>query len=134
MPSQGLVFGWQFAIAFRIHQHSGHLKELGIRGTDRANATFATRTSHQIRTAEAPSMTPLNMPFSAASTMHSALRTHIENSVDLRDLALWGNGAEVVWVLIPVCVVADNTKVCKRVADGVPTLLEFSRPQVIGQS
>ena len=54
---------------------------------------------------------------------HKAFR--VENTVDLRNLALCGTGTEVMWLLVPVCAVAENTP-AKRVADELPTRIEFA--------
>lgn len=56
--------------------------------------------------------------------LHNAFR--VENTVDLRDLALCGIGAEVMWMLVPVYAVAENLPLKKRVAGEMPTRIEFA--------
>lgn len=55
--------------------------------------------------------------------LHNAFR--VEGTIDLRDMALCGIGAEVMWMLVPVYAVAENTP-AKQLADEVPTRIEFA--------
>jgi len=55
--------------------------------------------------------------------LHNAFR--VENTVDLRDLALFGAGTEILWLRVPVYAVAEKTS-AKQVADEAPTRIEFA--------
>lgn len=54
---------------------------------------------------------------------HNAFRG--ENTVDLRDLALFGTGTEILWLRVPVYAVAEKTP-AKQVVDEIPTRIEFA--------
>lgn len=55
--------------------------------------------------------------------LHNAFRG--ENTVDLRDLALFGTGTEIMWLRVLVCAVAQKAPE-KQVSDGAPTRIEFA--------
>lgn len=66
-------------------------------------------------------MITLTIPLQAP---HNAFRD--EGTIDLRDMALCGTGTEVLWLLVPVYTVAENTPAKKMVADEVPMRIEFA--------
>ncbi len=55
--------------------------------------------------------------------MHNAFR--VENTVDLRNVAVCGIWSEVMRLFVPVFATAEKTP-AKQVADGMPTHMEFS--------
>ena len=55
--------------------------------------------------------------------LHKAFRA--QETTDLRDLALCGNGTGVMWLLVPVYAVAEQTPT-KAVSDEAPTRIEFA--------
>lgn len=65
-------------------------------------------------------MITLNIPPQA---LHNAFR--VENTVDLRELALGSTGTEVMWLLVPVCVSGQKLP-AQPLSDEAPTRLEFA--------